>query len=120
MQPTDKFRTDIDQALRRGGADDRARLESLRSFFYRSFPGVSEEAKASLFAAFLEKWRAEPEGAKAWLAGAGSVLFMDYDGTPFSREDWAELREAVSIDAERIDMDLLEYVMTLVLDHGAL
>ncbi len=120
MQPTDKFRSDLGQSLRRGGSSEKAQLESLRAFFLRSFPAVSDEAKAALFAVFLEKRRSDPEAATAWLAGAGSVLLMDYDGTTFSREDWADIREAVTLDAERIDMDLLEYVMTLVLDHGAL
>jgi hypothetical protein len=120
MQATDKFRSDVDQALRRGGEAEKARLESLRAFFNRSFPSLSDEAKAALFSVFLDKWRSDKEAATAWIAGAGSVLLMDYDGTPFSKSDWAEIAEAVSLDSEKIDMALLEYVMSLVLDHGAL
>ena len=121
MQPTDKFRTDLDQAARRasgrGGAPE---VEAIRAFFYRSFPRVGEETKASLFAAYLERRRSSPATASAWLAGVGSVLMMDYDGTPFEKADWEEMREAVVLEEEELDMELLEYVMSLVVEHGAL
>lgn len=121
MQPTDKFRTDLDQAARRAaGRGEAAEVEALRAFFYRSFPKIGEEAKSSLFAAYLERRRASPGTASAWLSGVGSVLMMDYDGTPFEKADWAELREAVVLEEENLDMDLLEYVMALVVEHGAL
>jgi hypothetical protein len=121
MQPTDKFRTDLDQAARRAsGRGDAAEVEALRSFFDRSFPKIGAKAKASLFAAFLERRRTAPAEAAAWLAGVGSVLMMDYDGTPFEKADWEELREAAVLEEEELDMDLLEYVMALVVEHGAL
>ncbi len=121
MQPTDKFRTDLDQAARRAsGRGEVAEIEALRSFFYRSFPKVGENAKSSLFAFYLERRRASPGTAAAWLAGVGSVLMMDYDGTPFERADWAEIKESIVLEEEELDLDLLEYVMSLVLDHGAL
>jgi hypothetical protein len=121
MQPTDKFRTDLDQAARRAsGRGEAAEIEALRSFFYRSFPKVGQEAMASLFAAYLERRRSNPETAAAWLSGVGSVLLMDYDGTRFDKADWEELREAIALEEEDIDIELLEYVMSLVLDHGAL
>ena len=121
MQPIDKFRTDLDQAARRAaGRGEAAETESIRSFFYRSFPRIGEEAKAALFAAYLERRRSSPETASVWLAGVGSVLMMDYDGTPLERGTWVELREAIALEEEAIDMDLLEYVMSLVVDHGAL
>ena len=43
-----------------------------------------------------------------------------YDGTPFAKADWEDIREAVVLEEEELDMDLLEYVMALVVDHGAL
>ena len=45
---------------------------------------------------------------------------MDYDGTAFEKADWEEIREAVVLEEEALDIDLLEYVMSLVVDHGAL
>jgi hypothetical protein len=121
MQPTDKFRTDLDQAARRAaGKGEAAEIEALRAFFYRSFPKVGEETKSALFASYLEKRRDSVEAAAAWLSGVGSILLMDYDGTPFSKSDWIDIREAVVLEEDALDIDLLEYVMSLVLDHGAL
>jgi len=44
----------------------------------------------------------------------------DYDGTPFSREDWDEIRDLVTIDSGEIDVDTLTYVLGQALEHGAL
>jgi hypothetical protein len=129
MQPTDKFRTDLDQAARRAaGRGATAEIEALRSFFFRSFPKVGEETKSALFASYLERRRdfagsaagGAAERAAAWLAGVGSVLMMDYDGTPFSKADWEDIREAIVLEEQAIDIELLEYALSLVLDHGAL
>lgn len=120
MQATDKFRSDLDLALRRAGSSAEAsRLEALRSHFYSSFRNVPEGTLADLFTAFLAKWREGETKALDWLGGVGSLLLMDYDGTAFSKADWAEIREAVELEQGDIDLDLLTYVMTLVLDHGA-
>jgi hypothetical protein len=121
MQPTDKFRVDLDQAARRAaGRGEAAEIEALRTFFFRSFPKVGEEAKSALFASYLERRRADAAKASAWLSGVGSVLLLDYDGTPFGVDDWRDVKEAIVLEEEAIDIGLLEYVMSLVLDHGAL
>ena len=121
MQPTDKFRTDLDQTARRAsGRGESAEIEAIRSFFHRSFPRVGEEAKASFFASYLERRRSSPETAPLWLAGVGSVLMMDYDGTSFEKADWEVIRDAVTLEEQEMDMDLLEYVMALVVEHGAI
>jgi hypothetical protein len=121
MQPTDKFRTDLDQAARRAaGRGEAAEIEALRSFFLRSFPKVGDEAKAALFASYLERRRDSAAAASAWLAGVGSILLMDYDGTPFEKADWEDIREAIVLEEKALDLELLEYVLSLVLDHGAL
>jgi hypothetical protein len=121
MQPIDKFKADLDGAARRAaGRGEAAEVEALRSFFFRSFPAVGDEAKAALFAAYLERRRARPDSAAAWLSGVGSVLMMDYDGTPFDKADWEEIREAIVLEERSIDIALLEYALSLVMDHGAL
>jgi hypothetical protein len=119
MRETDKFRSDLERAARgRGGS--RASDDSLRSFFFRSFPGLGEEAKSALFASYLERRRESEEKAGDWLAGIGSVLMMDYDGSELSVADWRELRDAIALEEDDLDIELLEYVMSLVLDHGAM
>jgi hypothetical protein len=121
MQPIDKFKADLDGAAKRAaGKGEAAEVEALRSFFFRSFPRVGEEAKAALFASYLERRRAAAGSASAWLSGLGSILMMDYDGTPFSKADWEDIRESIVLEEESLDIELLEYVLSLVLDHGAL
>jgi len=120
MHATEKFRSDLDQALRRAGERPAARLAAARGFFERQFPALGPEARGALMATFAAKWEAGPEPAIAWLSGLGSILNRDYDGTPLPLEDWVDLRESFSLDADSMDMELLEYVMGLVVDHGAL
>jgi len=121
MQPTDKFRTDLDQMLKRSRTSSGLlKSEPLRDFFFRYFPKAADETKAALFASFLEAWPRSPERATIWLSGVGSILLMDYDGTPFTPEEWADIRESFVIAQNELDLELLSYAMTLVVDHGAL
>jgi hypothetical protein len=120
MQPVDKFHTDLDQAMRRAEGSGPAALASLRAFFDRQFPAVRGETANALFADFAQKRRADPEAAAAWLQAVGSIILMDYDGSPLSAEDWAGLREAFAAGSDELDLDLLTYAMSLVLEHGAL
>ena len=121
MRETEKFRRDAEQASKRaGGRGEKAADEALRAFFERSFPRLGEETASALFASYLERKRRSPEAAMDWLGAVASVLLMDYDGTELAREDWVELREALILDAESLDMELLTYAMSLVVDHGAL
>jgi hypothetical protein len=121
MQPIDKFKADLDQASRRAaGKGEAAEIEALRSFFFRSFPKVGDETKSALFASYLERRRDSAEKSAVWLASVGSVLLMDYDGAKLGKADWQDIKEAIVLDEGTIDIELLEYVMTLVLDNGAL
>lgn len=121
MQATDKFRSDLDATLRRAGAaPEPLKLEALRGFFFQSFRQLPKDLLAGLFTSFLEKWRDSPEKALAWLSGVASLLMMDYDGTPFAKAEWEELRDAFNLDAGELDLELLSYVMTAVVDHGAI
>lgn len=121
MQPIDKFKTDLERAAARAaGSGETAQAEALRSFFFRSFPKVGDEAKSALFASYLDRRRASGDAAMAWLSGVGSILMMDYDGTPFAKADWVDIRESIVLEEGSLDIELLEYVLSLVMDHGAL
>jgi hypothetical protein len=122
MQDTDKFRTDLDRAIKRArsAASGTVDLEALRTFFYGSFRNAPEESLAAFFSTFIEKWRADEEEATGWLASVGSILLMDYDGRPLSKADWQDIRESMALSAGEADLELLSYVMTLVVDHGAI
>lgn len=121
MQAIDRFHRDLDAALRRSdGAPEPLKLEAMRTFFFGEFRKVPEETLAALFTTFLEKWRAGQDGALAWLRGVSSLLMMEFDGTSFSKEEWADIKESVVLSENEIDLELLSYVMGLVLEHGAL
>jgi len=122
MRPSDKLLSDLDDWASRGeNAPDARRLESLRSLLERSLRGASED----LLSGILERWSAlsrsrdGKERARAWLDAVCLLFLMDYDDDPpLGREDWAQIREIFSAEAETMDMDQLSYVMERVLDHG--
>jgi len=121
MQEIDRFKHDMDAALRRAGtASAEGRLAAARRCFEDSFRALPSETVAALASSFEGRFRAGEEKATAWLGGMASILLEDYDGTAFEAADWAELKEAADVGADEMDLDLLTYVMGLVLDHGAL
>jgi len=61
--------------------------------------------------------------ALAWTSGYSdfsSVLLKQYDGTPLTLSEWRELRDLVSDCADELDMEIVTYVMSLIMDYGAL
>ncbi|OHD15699.1 MAG: hypothetical protein A2Y38_10665 [Spirochaetes bacterium GWB1_59_5] len=125
MQAIDKLKSDMDDWVRRSGrAPGNREFDSLRSTFARSVPKVPDDTLAGLFTTFLSRYGSgaaeETEKAIDWLIGVGSLLLSDYDGTPFSKADWEEIRELVTIDSGEIDVDTLTYVLGQALEHGAL
>lgn len=122
MQEIDKFRKNLDAALKRSASSGEAkRLEDLRQFFYQEFRPIPQEALAAFFVSFLEVRRKDgEERGLAWLGGIASLLLQDYDGTDFSRDEWVDIKESLLVAQEEIDMDLLSYIMAFVLDHKAL
>ena len=125
MQAIDKLKSDLDDWVRRivGAAGNRD-FDSLRSTFARAVPKVPDDTLAALFTTVLSRYGAggADGSSKAidWLAGIGSLFLSDYDGTPFTKGDWEEIRDIVTIDSGDIDVDMLTYVLAQALDHGAL
>jgi len=122
MRPSDKLLSDLDNwASRTEKAPEVRRLEALRSLLERSLRGASED----LLSGILERWSVLVRGpggekrSRVWLDAVCLLFLTDYDDDPpLSREDWAQIREIFSAEAESLDMDLLSYVMERVLDHG--
>ncbi|HPE89302.1 MAG TPA: hypothetical protein P5298_08370 [Spirochaetia bacterium] len=124
MQAIDRLKSDLDDWVRRSGrAPGNREFDSLRDTFARSVPKVPGETMAALFTTFLSRYGSGGDESSAaaidWLAGVGSLLLSDYDGTPFTRDDWEEIREIVTVDSGEIDMDTLSYVLGQALEHGA-
>lgn len=113
-----------DWARKSGGSPGHKEFEALRSMFSRSMPKVPEDTIAALFTTFLSRYaQGVPEAtnrALQWLAGVGSLLLCDYDGTPFTKDEWTEIRELVTIDSGEIDIETLTYVLGQTLEHSAL
>jgi hypothetical protein len=125
MQKADKFRSDIDEWVRRSSKEpDELKLESLRRLFYRSLHGLPEELLAGTFLNFRDKYldgkNCGAERALEWLGAVASLYLGEYDGTKFSREDWRDIRESVSSEAGEIDIELLTRIMELVMENGGL
>jgi len=115
----------LDDWARRSGKDPGNReFDALRALFARTVPKVPDDTLAALFTTFLSRYGSgssvESAAAIDWLAGVGSLLLADYDGTPFSHADWEEIRELITIDSGEIDVDTLTYVLGQALEHGAL
>ena len=121
MQEIDRFKHDMDAALRRAGSGSaEQRLAAARRCFEDSFRALPAETVAALASSFEGRFRADEEKATTWLGGMASVLLEDYDGTAFDAADWTDLKEAADVGSDEMDLDLLTYIMGLVLDHGAL
>jgi len=120
MQAIDRLKTALDAWMAHEAG--RRDTDGLRRDFARAVPGLTDETLAAVFDAFRERLAdpARTGRAAEWLGGVGSLFAMDYDGTPFTADEWAELRDLASVDAGNVDMDVLGYVLGQVLEHGAL
>lgn len=122
MRPSDRLLSELDEWADRTAREPEARrFESLRTLLGRSLRGLPDD----LLSGIAERWSVLSRGpggsarARAWLDGVCLLALMDYDDAPFlGREDWTEIRELFSAEAETLDMDLLGYVLERVLDHG--
>lgn len=125
MRPVDKLASDLERRAGALGADVRGpALEEFRSFFLRSVPGVPAEALEDVFARFLElragRGKRPAADAGKWLASIASAFLMDWDGFAFSADEWRELADFAALGSGEMDLETLNYVMALALEHGGL
>ena len=125
MQAIDKLKSDLDDWSRRSGpSPDRRALDALRVAFSRSVGNIPGDTLSAVFTTFLSLYGSNGPrsgaGAIDWLGGVGSLLLQDYDGTNFTRDEWTEIRELVTVDAGEIDVETLSYVLGQVLEHGGI
>jgi hypothetical protein len=125
MKDVDKFLSDIARWKGAGpSGQDPAQLEALRRMFFEHLRAMPNDLLSDIFMDFLERYSKDGETGRAraiaWLSGIASLFSGEYDGTPFSSEDWESLRESVSANAGDMDIDLLTEIMSLILEHDAL
>ena len=122
MRPSEKIRSDLDRtfvAAIKGGPSPRA-AEQARRFVAGSLGFLPEEVRAAILDSFGARAEADGAAAVAWLGVLCGIFLQDYDESPLAAADWEELRDIVNEGAGEMDIDLLTYVMSLVVDHGAL
>ncbi len=121
MKPSEKSLSSLQTDLSRLGSLAPAEaLRSMTASVDRALGSLPQGLKTEVVEALEGKIRSEPGRAADWLMAVASVLLMDYADEVLSLEEWRELRDMVSNASEELEMDVLEYAMGLVLDHGAL
>ncbi|HAP43002.1 MAG: hypothetical protein A2087_11600 [Spirochaetes bacterium GWD1_61_31] len=125
MLPQEKLKRDLNEWFRHNYQTPNSKdFDALRSLFTRAVRPLPENTANGFFSTFLSRYQADGQPARSaaidWLGGVGSLLLADYDGTAFSRQDWTEIRDLVTSDAGDLDLDLLTYILSQVMEHGGI
>jgi len=121
MKPSEKTRSDLLRSLTEAEkAQEQTRPALFKAGVERHFGYLPPLTREAIFLSFENKRRENAERAFEWLAVMGGIFLKDYDDSPLSIDEWRELRDILSSDAGELDMDLLSYAMTLIVEHKAL
>ncbi|MEI6873587.1 MAG: hypothetical protein WCL50_00495 [Spirochaetota bacterium] len=119
MNAPDRWKHELDETLRRlGQANEAKQAEALGNWLSSSFRGLPTDLVDALLEGLAGRLKKDHDKALAWLGAIGSILLLDYDGTPLDKEDWLGIREAFSDFGEDVDLELLTYAMGLVVERG--
>lgn len=133
MFPSDRFMNAVHRYLRdsRDTADEREQIDTIRRQFRSAVPQLPVELTDELLDHFTDRTAADlslqPEhdgdpvpALLARMLGDAIDLFQgkyDEENEPFSREDWEAIASAVSDSALELEMETVNYVMKLVVEH---
>ncbi len=121
MKPSEKTRSDLLRSLVEAEkAPGKARPALFKASVERYFGYLPPSTREAIFLSFENKRRENADRASEWLAVMGGIFLKDYDDSPLSLDEWRKLRDILSMDAGELDMDLLSYAMTLIVEHKAL
>ena len=121
MKPSEKSRSDLLRSLAEAEkAQEKTKSALFKTSVERHFGYLPPSTREAIFLSFENKRGENPERAFEWLAVMGGIFLKDYDDSPLSVDEWRELRDILSTDAGELDMDLLSYAMTLIVEHKAL
>jgi len=101
-------------------------VEEVRSAFEHSLSFLPGPMQAELFDFFSRKYRADAASYTvddALFLGEVIDLFTgeyDEEKDPLDSEDWDFVKDSIDENALELDMQLVNYVMKLVVDKGAL
>lgn len=128
MTDIDKFYSDADRLLARAsvpGSTSAVKLGSELSRMFlvwtRDFGDIGTDL-ASYWNTRYPETMNTPEGRKTaveWFASALALLSGCFTAQMnFPDDDWAEIRDIISAQAETLEMDLLVSMMTVIVDRG--
>lgn len=96
------------------------RAKDISNALERALPGMPRQGIELLIGLTEGKLKADPSRGPLVIATFAGVLLGQYDGTPLTLSEWRELRDLVSDCSDELDMNIVTYVMSLVMDYGAL
>lgn len=99
---------------------EKARPTHFKACIERHLGFLPPSTRDAIFLGFQGRLQVDPIRATDWLVAIAGIFLQDYDGSPLSREEWHELRDILADDSGELDMDVLTYAMTLVMENKAL
>lgn len=128
MTDIDKFYSDADRLVARASVPGSIAAGKLGSELSRMFLVWTRdfgEIGANLASYWSDKYSASlstENGRKAaieWFGAAIALLSGCFtEKMDFPEDDWHEIRDIISAEAESIDMDLLMSLMTVIVERG--
>jgi hypothetical protein len=119
MKPEVKAMNDLLDALSELAARGWTARE-ISNALERALPAIPRPTIEILIGLTDGKLRANPSRGPLVIATFAGVLLRQYDETPLTLSEWREIRDLVSDCADELDMDIVAYAMSLIMDYGAL
>ena len=122
MRIADKLARELEEWYSASKTFSVKEFDRLRLVWMREMAGIPKELADDVFAEFLARCSNSNDIAESikWLTIIGSILLQDYNEEKLSHDDWVQLRDIVNSSAGIIDIDNLNYIMQLVVEHGAI
>lgn len=128
MTDIDKFYSDADRIVARAsapGSTAQAKLAGELSRHFLVWARDYGDIGADLASYWNERYGADlasDEARKAaveWFASLLSLLAGQFSASmDFPDEDWEEIRNVISAEADGLDIDLLTSIMTVIVERG--
>ncbi len=128
MNDIDKFYSDADRLAARAsvpGSNSAAKLGSELSRMFLAWTRDFGDIGTDLSVYWNERYKTklgDETGRKAaieWLGAAIALLSGCFTAKmDFPDEDWAEIRDIVSAEADNLDIELLMSIMTVIVERG--
>jgi len=119
MKPEIKAMNDLFDSLSRLALYNPRAIE-LSKALSRALPGFPRSVIEILTGIADKKLTEDPTRGPLIVATYVGVLLQSYDETPLTIAEWRELRDLVADCADELDMDVVAYAMSLVVEYGAL